>query len=82
MGTIIRPEISEKNKFWIDRHRYYELKHFCLQYPNWKSRRSELDRSLSGNSLDILRDYYPGNTISDPTERFAEARHSLPNGST
>lgn len=25
MGTAIRPEISGKNKYWIERHRYYEL---------------------------------------------------------
>ena len=26
MGTTIRPELSEKNPYWIERHRYYELK--------------------------------------------------------
>lgn len=36
MGTTIRPEVSMKNKYWIDKHRHYELKHFCLQYPRWK----------------------------------------------
>lgn len=36
MATVIRPEISTKNKYWIDKHRYYELKHFCLQYNEWK----------------------------------------------
>lgn len=36
MSTTIRPEVSKKNKYWIDRHRYYELKHFCLQYNTWK----------------------------------------------
>lgn len=36
MATLIRPEISEKNKYYIDKHRYYELKHFCLQYKEWK----------------------------------------------
>lgn len=36
MGTVIRAEISEKNRYWIDKHRYYELKHFCLQYNEWK----------------------------------------------
>lgn len=36
MATLIRPEISEKNKYYIDKHRYYELKHFCLQYSEWK----------------------------------------------
>lgn len=33
MATVIRPEISPKNKYWISKHRHYELKHFCLQYP-------------------------------------------------
>ena len=36
MATTIRPEISQKNKYYISKHRYYELKHFCLQYPEWK----------------------------------------------
>lgn len=36
MATVIRPEISEKSKYWINKHRHYELKHFCLQYPAWK----------------------------------------------
>lgn len=36
MATVIRPQISEKSKYYIDKHRYYELKHFCLQYSEWK----------------------------------------------
>ena len=36
MSTVIRPEISKKNPYYISKHRYYELKHFCLQYPEWK----------------------------------------------
>ena len=36
MATVIRPGISEKSKYYIDKHRYYELKHFCLQYKEWK----------------------------------------------
>ena len=36
MGTVIRAELSTKNKYYIDKHRHYELKHFCLQYPKWK----------------------------------------------
>lgn len=30
MGTTIRPELSEKNPYWIEKHRYYELKHFVF----------------------------------------------------
>ena len=36
MATVIRPELSKRNKYWISRHRYYELKHYCLQYNEWK----------------------------------------------
>lgn len=42
MATVIRAEISPKNKYWISKHRYYELKHFCLQYPEWKKIYSDL----------------------------------------
>ena len=35
MGTNIRPESSQSNEYWIPRDRYYELAHFCLQYPAW-----------------------------------------------
>lgn len=49
MGTNIRPETSGKNKYWVEKHRYYELKHFCLQYPIWKKAYSSLD-SLSKKS--------------------------------
>ncbi|WP_294837391.1 hypothetical protein [uncultured Eubacterium sp.] len=43
MATTIRPVLSEKNKYYIDKHRYYELKHFCLQYQEWKKEYSTLD---------------------------------------
>lgn len=36
MSTTIRPEISKRNESWISRHRYYELKHFCMQYFEWR----------------------------------------------
>lgn len=29
MGTTLRAELSEKNPYWIEKHRYYELKHFA-----------------------------------------------------
>ena len=37
MSTDIRPEISRNKKYWISKHQYYELKHFCLQYNEWKN---------------------------------------------
>ena len=38
MSTVIRPEVSRKNPYYISRHRYFELKHFCLQYPEWRKK--------------------------------------------
>lgn len=42
MPTTIRPVVSRSNPFYISKHRYYELKHFCLQYPEWKREYSQL----------------------------------------
>ena len=50
MSTIVRPELSRKNKWYIPKHRYYELKHFCLQYSDWKDHvRSHGDVKRSGD---------------------------------
>ena len=72
MATLIRPEISERNKYWIDKHRHYELKHFCLQYPRWK-REYEISKipTLSASVIDILPS---GNDYGDPTAEFAVRR--------
>ena len=53
MSTDIRPEVSVKNKYWISRHRYYELKHFCLQYGEWKQAYNSITL-LSGANLERL----------------------------
>ena len=47
MSTIIRAKISSSNPYYISKHRYYELKHHCLQYPEWKQEIAKLrTRSL------------------------------------
>ena len=51
MATVIRAEISERNKYYINKHRHYELKHFCLQYPTWKREYAALDEPSIGSSL-------------------------------
>ena len=68
MSTIIRPEISSKNPYWIEKHRYYELKHFCLQYPIWKEIRNSLT-GLRRNSIDFA---IKSSDISDPTSKTVE----------
>lgn len=63
MGTVIRPDISQKNKYWIDKHRHYELKHFCLQYPEWKKTYNSSPNISSSTTNEVSR----SNIHSDPT---------------
>lgn len=72
MATTVRPEVSKKNPYYINRERYYELKHFCKQYPIWKEAYIALD-GLSRRPADLELFVKPTQT-SDPTERCAEAR--------
>lgn len=65
-----RPEVSKKNKYWISKHRYYELNHFCLQYPEWKKAHRSLTASMR-QSGSIIK---PAKTTghADPTAKCAE----------
>lgn len=69
MATVIRPEISTKNRYWIDKHRHYELKHFCLQYPTWKKAIS--NSYVTNSSLSVVGGSFSNNRPSDPTSRLA-----------
>lgn len=69
MATTIRPELSKKNKYWISKARYYELKYFCLQYPRWKKAYSELIEY--GVAVSNISNEFRNNEISDPTAKIA-----------
>jgi hypothetical protein len=69
MATVIRPEISTKNKYWIDKHRHYELKHFCLQYPTWKKTYAAINELSASSS--ILEKVSSGDQITDMTAKCA-----------
>lgn len=64
MSTLIRAEMSSKSKYYISKHRYYELKHYCLQYNEWM----EEWRSIAGFSNGL---------IFDPTSAAAVKRDEL-----
>ena len=65
-----RTELSRKNKYWIPKHRYLELKNFCLQYHDWI-------RDIDAHSMDaipsgISYDKMPsGSGTGDPTAKIA-----------
>lgn len=69
MATVIRPEISTKSKYWIDKHRHYELKHFCLQYPRWKQAYAELNDPAI--PLSTMERVPVSNLPGDPTAKRA-----------
>ena len=69
MGNVIRAEVSEKNPYWLEKHRHYELKHFCLQYPIWKSACNSLT-GLSCKPQDLAV-FGKTRKTSNPTERIA-----------
>lgn len=69
MATLIRAQISEKNKYYIDKHRYYELKHFCLQYKEWKKVYAACNESIIFTSN--LEKTSSSNIPSDLTAKYA-----------
>lgn len=43
MGTNIRNSISESNPYYLSKHEYLMLKHFALQYNDWKKAKREIE---------------------------------------
>ena len=70
MGTTIKSQLSKKNKHWIEKHRFYELKHFCLQYPIWKKAYLALDGYYASPLITNIQ----GNSVNKPVEKCAEAK--------
>lgn len=68
-SSLIRAEISTKNKYWIDKHRYYELKHLCLQYPSWKKAYESFDDETI--PLSMVERAPTSNLPGDPTAKRA-----------
>lgn len=67
-----KPELSKKSPFYITKHRYYELKNFCLQYPDWKKALEQVNgwESNSHEISGIIRGCLPESS----TERQAIIR--------
>lgn len=74
MSTVIRAQLSKKNQYHLPKHRYYELVHFCLQYPDFVKEYNEMNleirspkNSRVGNSQKQFK----------PTEEIATKRAIL-----
>lgn len=64
----IRSELSTKNKYWISKLKYYELKYFCLQYNEWKNAYYCLDDTSLPSAIN--RESLC-NSVANPTEKLA-----------
>lgn len=67
-----KPELSKKNPYWISKHRYYELKHFCLQYPEWERAYRMLDQTPEIGNIIFYQEQvewrdYTGDTGTEKT---------------
>lgn len=71
MSTSIRAEVGKKNPYWIEKHRFYELKHFCMQYPIWKKAYNAID-GFSKRPEELYK--VKSSTNSNPTEQCAIAK--------
>lgn len=74
MGTNIRPELSRRSTHYMNKHRYYELKHFCLQYPLWQKEAANLLTKILVASERNPRTSQGG--IFDPVHQAVVARES------
>ena len=63
-----RSELSPKNKYWIPKYRYLELKNFCLQYPEWKKFIASITEIKTHSQISSAGNF------SDPTEEVALKR--------
>lgn len=69
----MKKTLSRKNPDYISKERYYELKHFCLQYPEWRQELRRLDGYLRGSTGVIQTD----SRTRRPTEEIATLRATV-----
>ena len=69
----VHPELSRRNPHRLQADRYYELKHYCLQYDRW---REEYNASTAPSAARIDGEIH-GSGIGDPTESIGIKKASL-----
>lgn len=65
-----RSELSKRNPYWLEKHRFMELRHFCMQYPSWK----KAYLSFYGYPKQSISEIKIGMGYSNPTENIAIER--------
>ena len=77
MGTDIRNQISEDSKYFLPKHRYLELRHFCAQYYFWIAKKEV----LTNQALETYTPtgYHNSSKYADKTAEIAIKIASLSN---
>lgn len=70
----LKPELSAKSQYHLPKHRYYELRHFCLQYRDWQKQLKMLN---SSQTPEFLERFQRSTELPNPTERIAIMRAAL-----
>lgn len=68
----IRASVKKSNKYYLPKHRFYELYHYCLQYPEWLDEYNSIAQLSAVNT-----EGQPGSGTGDPTFTKAERRLEL-----
>lgn len=64
MSTDLKAVLSKRNPYRISKEKYYELKHFCKQYDEWRRYCDTVfPRMISAYGVDV-----PGGTSERPIE--------------
>lgn len=68
----VRAAVKKTNKYYIPKHRFYELYHYCLQYNDWMNEYNSIGQLSAVNN-----DGQFGSGPGDPTFAKAERRLEL-----
>ena len=66
----MRTELSEKSKYYVNKHRRLELMHRCRQYPDWVKAYNTIDQMISKGIIRPTR----GSAKTDPVMKYVLAR--------
>lgn len=74
----LKPELSIKSPYWIPRHRYYELKHYCLQYRDWEKLYKKMDASPKASDISSIASRKASGNLTENTAVIrAELKNSM-----
>lgn len=78
MSTLIRAKISISNPYYLDKHRYYELKHFVMQYPFHNDIYLEMVKQSAKETDEIIGPLILQAVVNDWSYDKLRARENVP----